>query len=188
MADLFVSGWGAYTHTYTQTHTQIHTDTHTQRHTLTHRHTQTHIYTNTHTDTHRHTHRDTYTLTHTQTHKHTHTHKQHVSEFLLIHWLTRRPGSFLLASEQDLLNINPLHSQLNKKVGTHSHAMLVLNKVRQFIVVFLITVLIGEKSAPIYLAITESTNVYASLFYGFMFYTLCLSFAHVEVSTSYCIF
>lgn len=89
---------------------------------------------------------------------------------------------------QNLLNINPLHSQLNKKVGTHSHAMLVLNKVRQFIVIFLIMVLIGEKSGPIYFAITKSTNVYAALFYGCVFYRLCLSFAHVEISTSYCLF
>lgn len=151
MADLFVSGWGTYTHT------QIHTDIHRDTYTLTH--TQTHIYTNTHTLR----------------------HKQHVSSYSS----TDSPEG---QDIQNLLNINPLHSQLNKKVGTHSHAMLVLNKVRQFIVIFLIMVLIGEKSGPIYFAVTKSTNVYASLFYGCMFYRLCLSFAHVEISTSYCLF
>ena len=49
-------------------------------------------------------------------------------------------------------------------------------------------VLLGEKSAPVDLVIIKSYNVSASLFYGFMFYRPCISFAHDEISTSYCIF
>lgn len=63
--------------------------------------------------------------------------------------------------------------------------MLDLHKGRQLVVIFLITVLTGEKSAPLHLAIPKSNHESVLCFMGLCFIRLCLSFGHDNICTAY---
>ena len=81
-------------------------------------------------------------------------------------WLTRKPGSFvpwIIIGFAEHESFKYTDKNPNRKVATHSHAMLDLNKVRQLIVDFSHYVNNGWKISTMNSVVTESDNVSVSL-------------------------